>query len=297
MTATVIDGKQMAEEIRGEVAEETRELTKRLGVVPGLAAVLVGSDPASAVYVRNKRRACDEADMFSETFELAEETTQDELIALVRQLNADPRFHGILVQLPLPAHIEEQEVILAIDPDKDVDGMHPINGGRLLEGNPRFLPATPAGVQQMLVRSGNDPAGKHIVIVGRSNIVGKPLSVLLMQKAPGANATVTVCHTGTRDLAALTLQADIVVAAIGRPRALTADMVADGAVVIDVGINRVDDATRKSGYRLVGDVDYEAVAEKASAITPVPGGVGPMTIAMLLTNTLRAARLATGESL
>ena len=297
MTATVIDGKQMAEEIRGEVAEETRVLTKRLGVVPGLAAVLVGSDPASAVYVRNKRLACDEADMFSETFELAEETTQDELIALVRQLNADPRFHGILVQLPLPAHIEEQEVILAIDPDKDVDGMHPINGGRLLEGNPRFLPATPAGVQQMLVRSGNDPAGKHVVIVGRSNIVGKPLSVLLMQKAPGANATVTVCHTGTRDLAALTLQADIVVAAIGRPRALTADMVADGAVVIDVGINRVDDATRKSGYRLVGDVDYEAVAEKASAITPVPGGVGPMTIAMLLTNTLRAARLAAGESL
>ena len=297
MTATVIDGKQMAEEIRGEVAEETRALTKRLGVVPGLAAVLVGDDPASAVYVRNKRRACDEADMFSETFELPTETSQDGLISLVQQLNADPRFHGILVQLPLPPHIEEREVILAIDPDKDVDGMHPINGGRLLEGNPRFLPATPAGVQQMLVRSGNDPAGKHIVIVGRSNIVGKPLSVLLMQKAPGANATVTVCHTGTRDLAALTLQADIVVAAIGRPRALTADMVADGAVVIDVGINRVDDATRKSGYRLVGDVDYEAVAEKASAITPVPGGVGPMTIAMLLTNTLRAARLAAGESL
>ena len=295
VTATVIDGKQMAEEIRGEVAEETRALTKRLGVVPGLAAVLVGDDPASAVYVRNKRRACDEADMFSETFELPTETSQDGLISLVQQLNADPRFHGILVQLPLPPHIEEREVILAIDPDKDVDGMHPINGGRLLEGNPRFLPATPAGVQQMLIRSGNDPAGKHVVIVGRSNIVGKPLSVLLMQKAPGGNATVTVCHTGTRDLASLTLQADIVVAAIGRPRALTADMVADGAVVIDVGINRVDDATRKSGYRLVGDVDYEAVAEKASAITPVPGGVGPMTIAMLLTNTLRAARLATGE--
>ncbi len=297
MTATVIDGKQMAEDIRGEIAVETRALTGRLGVVPGLAAVLVGEDPASAVYVRNKRRACDEADMFSETFELPTETSQDELIALVRQLNADPRFHGILVQLPLPAHIEEREVILAIDPDKDVDGMHPINGGRLLEGNPRFLPATPAGVQQMFVRSGNDPAGKHVVIVGRSNIVGKPLSVLLMQKAPGANATVTVCHTGTRDLAALTRQADIVVAAIGRPRALTADMVADGAVVIDVGINRVDDATRKSGYRLVGDVDYDAVAEKASAITPVPGGVGPMTIAMLLTNTLRAARLAAGESI
>ena len=297
MTATVIDGKQMAEEIRGEVAEETRALTERLGVVPGLAAVLVGSDPASAVYVRNKRRACDEAEMFSETFELPEETSQEELIALVRELNADPRFHGILVQLPLPAHIEEREVILSIDPDKDVDGMHPVNGGRLLEGSPRFLPATPAGVQQMLVRSGNDPAGKHVVIVGRSNIVGKPLAALLVQKAPGANATVTVCHTGTRELPALTRQADIVVAAIGRPRALTADMVADGAVVIDVGINRVDDATRKSGYRLVGDVDYDAVAEKASAITPVPGGVGPMTIAMLLTNTLRAARLAAGESI
>ncbi|MXY60106.1 MAG: bifunctional methylenetetrahydrofolate dehydrogenase/methenyltetrahydrofolate cyclohydrolase FolD [Chloroflexi bacterium] len=297
MTATVIDGKQMAEDIRGEVADETRAFKERSGITPGLAAVLVGADPASAVYVRNKRRACDEADMFSETFELPAETSQEELIALVRQLNTDPRFHGILVQLPLPPHIEEREVILSIDPDKDVDGMHPINGGRLLEGSPRFLPATPAGVQQMLVRSGNDPAGKHIVIVGRSNIVGKPLSILLMQKAPGANATVTVCHTGTRDLAALTRQADVVVAAIGRPRALTADMVADGAVVIDVGINRVDDATRKSGYRLVGDVDYDAVAEKASAITPVPGGVGPMTIAMLLTNTLRAARLSAGETI
>ena len=297
MTATVIDGKQMAEEIRGEIAEETRALRERLGITPGLAAVLVGGDPASAVYVRNKRRACDEADMVSETIQLPEETSQEELISLVRQLNADPRFHGILVQLPLPAHIEEREVILSIDPDKDVDGMHPINGGRLMEGNPRFLPATPAGVQQMLVRSGNDPAGKHVVIVGRSNIVGKPLAALLVQKASGANATVTVCHTGTRDLPALTRQADIVVAAIVRPRALTADMVAEGAVVIDVGINRVDDATRKSGYRLVGDVDYDAVAEKASAITPVPGGVGPMTIAMLLTNTLRAARFSAGESL
>ena len=297
MTATVIDGKQMAEEIRGEVAEETRALRERLGITPGLAAVLVGGDPASAVYVRNKRRACDEADMVSETIQLPEETSQEELIGLVRQLNADPRFHGILVQLPLPPHIEEREVIFSIDPDKDVDGMHPINGGRLMEGSPRFRPATPAGVQQMLVRSGNDPSSKHVVIVGRSNIVGKPLAALLMQKAPGANATVTVCHTGTRDLPALTRQADIVVAAIGRPRALTSDMVAEGAVVIDVGINRVVDATRKSGYRLVGDVDYDAVAEKASAITPVPGGVGPMTIAMLLTNTLRAARFSAGESL
>ena len=292
MPATVIDGKQMAEDIRREVAEEVRTFKEGGNASPGLAAVLVGDDPASAVYVRNKRRACDEAGMLNETFELPLETTQDELIGIVRELNSDARFHGILVQLPLPSHIQEREVILAIDPDKDVDGMHPVNGGRLLEGNPRFLPATPAGVQQMLMRTGNDPAGKHVVIVGRSNIVGKPLATILMQKAPGANATVTVCHTGTKDVAAFTRQADIVVAAIGRPRALTAEMVAEGAVVIDVGINRVDDATRKAGYRLVGDVDYEPVAEKASAITPVPGGVGPMTIAMLLTNTLQAARYA-----
>lgn len=289
MTATVIDGRLMAEEIRSEVAEGARALKERTGVTPGLAAVLVGEDPASAVYVRNKRRACDEAGMFSETIELPSETTQAELVGVVERLNADERFHGILVQLPLPPHIEEREVILAVSPDKDVDGMHPINSGRLLEGNPRFLPATPAGVQQMLVRSGNDPGGKHVVVLGRSNIVGKPLAALLMQKAPGANATVTVCHTATRNTAELTRQADIIVAAIGRPRALTADMTPEGAVVIDVGINRVEDATRKAGYRLVGDVDYDAVAEKASAITPVPGGVGPMTIAMLLANTLRAA--------
>lgn len=295
MAATVLDGKRMAEEIRAEVAEGVRALRERYGFAPGLAAVLVGDDPASAVYVRNKRLACDEAGMFSETFALPEETPQEELLRLIRQLNADARFHGILAQLPLPAHVSEREVILAIDPDKDVDGMHPLNGGRLLEGNPRFPPATPAGVQQMLVRSGADPAGKRVAILGRSNIVGKPLAAMLMQKAAGANATVTVCHTGTPDMGAVTRQADIVVAAIGRPRALTADMVADGAVVIDVGINRVEDSTRKSGYRLVGDADYEALAEKASAISPVPGGVGPMTIAMLLTNTLRAARFAAGE--
>lgn len=295
MAATVLDGKRMAEEIRAEVAEGVRALRERSGVTPGLAAVLVGDDPASAVYVRNKRLACDGAGMLSETFALPEETPQEKLLSLVRQLNADARFHGILAQLPLPAHVSEREVILAIDPDKDVDGMHPLNGGRLLEGNPRFPPATPAGVQQMLVRSGNDPAGKRVAVLGRSNIVGKPLAAMLMQKAAGANATVTVCHTGTLDAGAVTRQADIVVVAVGRPRALTADMVADGAVVIDVGINRVDDSTRKSGYRLVGDADYEALAERASAISPVPGGVGPMTIAMLLTNTLRAARLAAGE--
>ena len=291
-----IDGKQMAEDIRGEIAEGVAKLTADTGVVPGLVAVLVGEDPASAIYVRNKGIACEQAGMFSETINLPAETTQAELLELVGKLNVDDRFHGVLVQLPLPPQIEERAVIQSIDADKDVDGMHPMSTGLILEGNPRFLPATPAGVQQMLVRTGNDPSGKHVVIVGRSNIVGKPLAAMLMQKAPGANATVTVCHTGTKDIAALTRQADIVVAAVGKAHAITADMVKDGAVVIDVGINRVEDATRKSGYRLVGDVDYDAIIEKVSAITPVPGGVGPMTIAMLLANTLRAAQYAAGAA-
>jgi methylenetetrahydrofolate dehydrogenase (NADP+)/methenyltetrahydrofolate cyclohydrolase len=294
VTAIRIDGKQMAADIRGEVAEGVAKLKAATGVTPGLVAVLVGDDPASAVYVRNKGIACDEAGMFSETINLPAETTQDELLARVAKLNVDDRFHGVLVQLPLPKHIDERAVIQSINPDKDVDGMHPFSTGLLLEGNPRFLPATPAGVQQILMRTGNDPSGKHVVIVGRSNIVGKPLAALLMQKSPGANATVTVCHTGTPDISEFTRKADIVIAAIGRPKALTADMIKEGAVVIDVGINRVEDATRKSGYRLVGDVDYDAMLEKASAITPVPGGVGPMTIAMLLTNTLRAAEYAAG---
>ena len=295
MTAKIIDGKQMAEDIRGEVAVGVKALVGATGVTPGLAAVLVGDDPASAIYVRNKRRACDEAGIFSETFELADTTTQDELLALVAKLNEDERFHGILVQLPLPPHISERTVILALDPGKDVDGLHPLNVGLLLQGEPRFVPATPAGVQEMLVRSGNDPWGKSVVVVGRSNIVGKPLAALLMQKAKGANATVTVCHTGTADIGALTRQADIVVAAMGRPRAITADMVREGAVVIDVGINRIEDASRKTGSRLVGDVDFDAVSEKASAISPVPGGVGPMTIAMLLKSTLLAAKRSAGQ--
>ena len=294
MTAKIIDGKQMAEDIRGEVAADVKALVEATGVTPGLAAVLVGDDPASAIYVRNKRRACEEAGIFSESFELAETTTQEELLALVAKLSADDRFHGVLVQLPLPPRISERTVILALDADKDVDGLHPVNVGLLLQGEPRFVPATPAGVREMLVRSGNDPSGKSVVVVGRSNIVGKPLAALLMQKAEGANATVTVCHTGTRDIGAVTRQADIVVAAMGRPKAITADMVSDGAVVIDVGINRIEDASRKSGWRLVGDVDFDAVAEKASAISPVPGGVGPMTIAMLLRNTLLAAQRAAG---
>ncbi len=294
MTARIIDGKQMAEDIRGEVAAGVKALVEATGVAPGLAAVLVGDDPASAIYVRNKRRACEEAGIFSESFELPGTTTQEELLALVAKLNADDRFHGVLVQLPLPPGISERTVILAVDPEKDVDGLHPVNVGLLLQGEPRFVPATPAGVREMLVRSGNDPSGKSVVVVGRSNIVGKPLAALLMQKAEGANATVTVCHTGTPDIGEVTRRADIVVAAMGRPRAITADMVSDGVVVIDVGINRIEDASRKSGWRLVGDVDFDAVAEKASAISPVPGGVGPMTIAMLLRNTLRAAQHAAG---
>ncbi len=292
VTALRIDGKQMAADIRSEVAEGVAKLKAESNVTPGLVAVLVGDDPASAIYVRNKGIACEEAGMFSEAINLPADTTQADLLALVARLHEDARFHGVLVQLPLPPQIDERTVIQSINADKDVDGMHPISTGLLLEGNPRFLPATPAGVQQMLVRTGNDPSGKHVVIVGRSNIVGKPLAVLLMQKAPGANATVTVVHTGTSDIGAFTRQADIIVAAAGRPNTITADMVKDGAVVIDVGTNRVEDATRKSGYRLVGDVAYDEVFEKASAISPVPGGVGPMTIAMLLTNTLRAAQYA-----
>jgi len=294
VTALRIDGKQMAVDIRNEVAEGVAKLKAERNVTPGLVAVLVGDDPASAIYVRNKGIACEEAGMFSETVNLPSDTTQADLLTLVARLNEDERFHGVLVQLPLPPQIDERMVIQSINPDKDVDGMHPISTGLLLEGTPRFLPATPAGVQQMLLRTGNDPSGKHVVVVGRSNIVGKPLAAMLMQKSAGANATVTVCHTGTPDIATFTRQADIVVAAVGRANAITADMVKDGAVVIDVGINRVEDSTKKSGYRLVGDVAYDEVAEKASAITPVPGGVGPMTIAMLLTNTLRAARYASG---
>jgi methylenetetrahydrofolate dehydrogenase (NADP+)/methenyltetrahydrofolate cyclohydrolase len=284
----------MAIDIRTEVAEGVAKLKADKNVTPGLVAVLVGDDPASAVYVRNKGLACEEAGMFSDTINLPADTTQKDLQELVATLNQDERFHGVLVQLPLPPQIDERAIIQSINPNKDVDGMHPVSTGLLLEGNPRFLPATPAGIQQMLIRTGNDPSGKHVVIVGRSNIVGKPLAALLMQKNPGANATVTVVHTGTSDIGAYTLQADIVIAAVGRPNAITADMVKAGAVVIDVGINRVQDPTRKSGYRLVGDVAYEEVFKKASAITPVPGGVGPMTIAMLLQNTLRAAEYSAG---
>ena len=289
--AKILDGQALAKEVRGEVAAGVVEIDGNHQVTPGLAAVLVGDDPASAVYVRNKRRACDDVGMFSETFALPASTSQDELLELVDRLNQDPRFHGILVQLPLPDQIDQYAVIESLDPRKDVDGIHPFNAGQLLQGRAAFVPGTPAGIQQLLLRNGYDPAGRDVVVCGRSEIVGKPLAALLMQRQSGANATVTVCHTRTTDLAAHTRRADILVAAIGQPKAITADMVKNGAVVIDVGINRVEDATRRRGYRLVGDVDFEAVSEKAEAITPVPGGVGPMTIASLLVNTLAAARI------
>jgi len=292
LTAKILDGKALAEEIRGEVATGVAEMQQKHSVTPGLAAVLVGDDPASAIYVRNKRRACDEVGVVSDTFLMPADSTNEQVLARVQALNEDPRFHGILVQLPMPPQIDERLIIESLDPTKDVDGLHPFNVGKLVQGRADFVPGTPAGIQQILLRNGHDPAGANVVVCGRSDIVGKPMALLLMQRADGANATVTVCHTRTKNLAEITRQADILVAAIGLPSAITADMVKEGAVVIDVGINRVDDASQKRGYRLEGDVDFDAVSKKASAITPVPGGVGPMTIAMLLVNTLTATRLS-----
>ena len=287
--ANILDGTALSKEIRSEVAESTLNLKALHNLTPGLAAVLVGDDPASAVYVRNKGRACDEVGIFSEVFRLPKDTTQESVLNLVEDLNRDDRFHGILVQLPLPEQIDETTIIEHIAPSKDVDGIHPFNLGKLTQGIPEFIPGTPAGVQQLLVRNGYDPSGKHVVICGRSNIVGKPLATLLTQRSDGSNATVTVCHTRTNNITDFTKRADIVVAAIGRPKAITADMLKPGCIVIDVGINRVEDASRKSGYRLIGDVDYENILPICEAITPVPGGVGPMTIAMLLVNTVKAA--------
>lgn len=289
MPATIIDGNAIAAEIRGEVAQRVSAHVDAGGAVPHLTAVLVGDDAASATYVRNKARACAEAGIDARTLTPPADISQDELLDIVRGLNADPAVSGILVQLPLPPHIDERAITEAVDPDKDVDGLHPVNLGRLVQGQPHLVPATPAGVQQILLRTGNDPGGKRVVVIGRSTLVGKPLALLLGQKAEGANATVTLAHTGTADLAAVAREADILVVAAGRPNTVTAEMVRPGAVVIDVGTNRVDDATRKRGWRLTGDVEFEGVSQVAGAITPVPGGVGPMTIAMLLVNTLRAA--------
>ena len=277
--ANIIDGKAISAEVRREIAADTKRLIEKTGVIPGLAVVIVGTDPASQVYVRNKRRACEEVGFYSEAYELPEETTQEELEALVERLNGDQKIHGILVQLPLPKHLDEEKILLKISPDKDVDAFHPYNVGRIMIGNYDFLPCTPAGVMELIHRRGVSVGGKECVVVGRSNIVGKPMAMLLLHD----NGTVTVCHSRTKDLAEVTRRADILVAAIGKADFFTADMVKEGAVVIDVGMNRRVDG------KLTGDVDFESVSQVASYITPVPGGVGPMTITMLMKNTLKAA--------
>jgi len=290
MSAEIISGKQIAQTIREETAARVAALKEKHDFVPGLATVLVGEDPASQSYVGMKNKTAKEMGIFSRQITLDASTPEAELLGIVEGLNADPQIHGILVQLPLPKHIDESKILLAIDPAKDVDGFHPVNVGKLSTGETEVLaPCTPAGVIQMLMRTGNDPSGKHCVVVGRSNIVGRPMASLLLRKAPGGNATVTVCHSRTPDLGAVTRLADILIVAIGWPEMVKAAMVKPGAVVIDVGVNRVDDDTRERGYRLAGDVAFDEVKEVASAITPVPGGVGPMTITMLMSNTVDAA--------
>ncbi len=284
MAATLLDGKAMAKAIQSEIAEEVADFIQNNATVPTLAAVLVGDDPASQVYVRNKRRSCERVGIESQMHRLPGDTSQDDLLQLIAKLNKDQTVHGILVQLPLPEQIDESQILQAINPLKDVDAFHPENVGRLVQGRPRFLPCTPHGVQQLLVRSQIETAGKHTVIVGRSDIVGKPLAAMLAARGPGGDATVTVCHSRTADLPAITRQADILVVAIGRANFVTAEMVKPGATVIDVGINRTDDG-------LAGDVDFNGVREVAGQVTPVPGGVGPLTVTMLLHNTLAAARL------
>lgn len=291
MSTTIIDGKEVAQKIREGLAAEIAEL-KAQGKTPGLAVVLVGEDPASQVYVGSKVRACEELGLYSQKWELPADTTQEQLVELIHKLNADDRIHGILVQSPPPPHIDEEAVILNIDPRKDVDGFHPANVAKLvLEDEEGFVPCTPLGCMELLKAYGIPTAGKHAVVIGRSLIVGKPMANLLVSKK--ANATVTIAHSRTTDLPGLCRTADIIVAAVGRPEMVKADYVKEGAVVLDVGINRIPDATRPRGYRIVGDVDYEAVKDKCSAITPVPGGVGPMTIAMLMANTVKACRQLT----
>ncbi|MGW8268068.1 MAG: bifunctional methylenetetrahydrofolate dehydrogenase/methenyltetrahydrofolate cyclohydrolase FolD [Longimicrobiales bacterium] len=290
MSAEIISGKEIAQTIREETAARVAALKKAHDFVPGLATVLVGEDPASQSYVGMKNKTAKEMGIHSRQITLDADTPEAELLGIVEGLNADPEIHGILVQLPLPKHIDEAKILLAIDPAKDVDGFHPVNVGKLSTGETEVLaPCTPAGVVQMLMRTGNDPSGKHCVVVGRSNIVGRPMASLLLRKAQGGNATVTVCHSRTPDLGAMTRLADILIVAIGWPDTVKADMVKPGAVVIDVGTNRVEDATRERGWRLVGDVAFDEVKEVAGAITPVPGGVGPMTITMLMSNTVDAA--------
>ena len=293
MAGIIIDGKAVAADIRANVAKKVQEL-KEKGVAPALSVILVGDNPASVSYVTGKQKALAEAGMVDKSIHLPESTSERELLDLIAKLNADPSVHGILVQLPLPKHINEEKVILAIDPKKDVDGFHPVNMGNLLIGKKGFLPCTPHGVLILLERAGVQTNGARVAVIGRSNIVGKPMALLLSRKE--YNSTVTLCHTGTKDLAAITREADIIIAAAGRPNTVTADMVKEGAVVIDVGVNRVPDASKKSGFRLVGDIDYEAIKQKASVITPVPGGVGPMTIALLMQNTIEAAENFAAEN-
>ncbi|HTY00292.1 MAG TPA: bifunctional 5,10-methylenetetrahydrofolate dehydrogenase/5,10-methenyltetrahydrofolate cyclohydrolase [Bacteroidota bacterium] len=291
MSATIIDGKIIAEQIKKEVRIGAETLKRDHGVTPGLAVILVGDNPSSQIYVRSKGKTCAELGYYSVTETLPGDTNEETLLRMIAQFNSDPRIHGILVQTPIPGHLPEQKILEAIDPAKDVDGFHPINVGKLLIGEPCLRPCTPAGIQELLMRSGNDPGGKHVVVVGRSNIVGKPIASILMQKKPGANAVVTIAHTGAKDLRPYIREADILIAAMGRPKSITGDLLKPGCVVIDVGINRIPDPTTKTGTRLVGDVDFATAVNVASAITPVPGGVGVMTIAMLMKNTLEAATM------
>ncbi len=294
MTADIISGTAISRQIREELKKEVAQLKEKHNIIPGLATVLVGEDPASQTYVGSKVRTCKELGIYSERHDLPADTDEQTLLALIDRLNKDPKINGILVQLPLPKQINENNVLIAIDPRKDVDGFHPINVGKLMIGEPDYLPCTPHGIQELLVRSGVETEGADVVVIGRSNIVGKPVANILMQKRAGANATVTVCHTRTRDLASHTRRADIlIVAAGGKPKAITADMVKEGAVVIDVGVHRIG-KTAEGKNILCGDVDFDSVKEKAKAITPVPGGVGPMTIVMLMTNTVKSAKLAAG---
>jgi methylenetetrahydrofolate dehydrogenase (NADP+)/methenyltetrahydrofolate cyclohydrolase len=293
MTATLIKGAEVAAQIREELKKEIADLKARHSLVPGLVTVLVGADPASQVYVGQKEKTSKELGIYSERYDLPEKTTQKELLALIDKLNKDPKIHGILVQLPLPRHLNEEEVLFNINPKKDVDGFHPVSVGKLMIGEPDYLPCTPAGIQQLLIRSGAQIEGAEVVVVGRSNIVGKPIANMLLQKAPGANATVTICHTKTRDMAFHTKRADILIVAAGKAKAITGDMVKEGVVVIDVGVNEIGKTA--DGKRILsGDVDFESVSKKAKAITPVPGGVGPMTITMLMMNTVRAAKVSAG---
>jgi len=293
MPAQIISGTEIAKQIREGLKQEIAELKEKHNLIPGLATILVGEDPASQVYVGSKVKTCEALGVHSERYDLPADTGEDKLLSLIDKLNKDPKVHGILVQLPLPKHINETRVLYAVDPKKDVDGFHPVNVGKLMIGEPDYLPCTPHGIQQLLIRSGVKIEGAEVVIVGRSNIVGKPIANILLQKKEGANATVTVCHTRTRDISLHTKRADILIVAAGKPKAITADMVKEGVVVIDVGVNRVG-KTPEGKAILVGDVDFDAVKEKAKAITPVPGGVGPMTITMLMLNTIKAAKLAAG---